>query len=378
MPVSKRENGRWRFRVWVTLPSGVRKRLTGTPQINTKKAAEHAERQAVRDALDPEQAERRRRAAAAMIEKEVAPTLESYSVAYIENTKARLKPSTARAQKHICDKHIVPLLGHLRVDEIRQSHVDEFSSYLLAGDEKKNRPALSRKTVNNVLSVVSTILKYALKNDVIDRLGVKCHIKAQSPEMEIVSQEDLGKLLAAATDLRYKVVILLASEAGLRSGEILALRWQDVADRELRVVQSMDRSGEFTSPKSWAARTVPLSSALSEALKALPETGETVLVKLKKDEPLGYYALHEKMRAIYKAAGVNRPRMPIHSMRHSFCSRLAERGTPIHVIKELAGHQSIETTLRYMHTSRAALQDAVAGAFDSSGPGSQEFPEGDD
>src|SRR5690606_32287462 len=75
---------------------------------------------------------------------------------------------------------------------------------------------------------------------------------------------------------------------------------------------------------------------------------------------LGYDATREAVRAIYGAAGVEIPAKPWHSLRHGFCTALANAGVPIHVIRELAGHESIETPLRYMHTGRAAKRDAIA------------------
>ena len=50
----------------------------------------------------------------------------------------------------------------------------------------------------------------------------------------------------------------------------------------------------------------------------------------------------------------------LHILRHTFCSHLAMQGVPVNAIKELAGHQDIETTMRYMHLSPAAKESAVA------------------
>ncbi|MCW5807216.1 MAG: tyrosine-type recombinase/integrase [Deltaproteobacteria bacterium] len=51
--------------------------------------------------------------------------------------------------------------------------------------------------------------------------------------------------------------------------------------------------------------------------------------------------------------------MPWHSLRHAFCSELARAGVPVHVIQKLAGHKSIETTLRYMHVDRDDKRAAI-------------------
>ena len=50
---------------------------------------------------------------------------------------------------------------------------------------------------------------------------------------------------------------------------------------------------------------------------------------------------------------------PVHILRHTFCSRLAARNVPVLTIKELAGHQSLETTMRYMHLSSAAPREGI-------------------
>ncbi|MBL4635273.1 MAG: tyrosine-type recombinase/integrase, partial [Kofleriaceae bacterium] len=82
--------------------------------------------------------------------------------------------------------------------------------------------------------------------------------------------------------------------------------------------------------------------------------------------PLSYWAVRDGIHAIYDRAGV-KPGLIWHGLRHAYCSRLAAEGVPINVIKELAGHKSIETTLRYMHTSLNAKRDAIRMAFGSSG-----------
>ena len=89
----------------------------------------------------------------------------------------------------------------------------------------------------------------------------------------------------------------------------------------------------------------------------------TILTKLGSDKPLSYWAVRDKLVDIYKVAGITRPRMPWHCLRHSFCTRLASSGASIHIIKEMAGHKSIETTLRYMHTTEDEKRAAIDRVF---------------
>ena len=241
-----------------------------------------------------------------------------------------------------------------RLDALRQEDIDLLVARLL-------RKGLGRKTVNNVLAVLSSLVRYAVRNKVIAPVDLAFTIKLQEGELVAVASADVDRLVAAAGDSRYRVAILFAADAGLRVGEIRALRWSDVNEiaRELSISQSYDRTGELTETKGWERRSVPISDRLWSALRVLKRVGSLVVSRLD-GGPLGYDVVREVVRAIYTSAGVTIPPMPWHSLRHSFGTGLANAGVPVHVIRVLMGHKSIETTLRYMHTDRDAKREAIA------------------
>jgi site-specific recombinase XerD len=80
-------------------------------------------------------------------------------------------------------------------------------------------------------------------------------------------------------------------------------------------------------------------------------------------ERITYWAMRDGIHRLYKLAKIEAPPLPWHCLRHTFCTRLAEAGVALHVIRELAGHRSIETTLRYTHTNAEWKRDAVRTAF---------------
>src|SRR5690606_5657445 len=114
---------------------------------------------------------------------------------------------------------------------------------------------LSRKTVNNVTAVLSSLLRYAVKNKVIAPIDLSFTIKTQEPEVVAVSAADVCKLVDAA-DAKYRAAILLAADAGLRVGEIRALLWSDVNElaREITVSRSLDRTNALSETKGWKRR----------------------------------------------------------------------------------------------------------------------------
>jgi site-specific recombinase XerD len=83
----------------------------------------------------------------------------------------------------------------------------------------------------------------------------------------------------------------------------------------------------------------------------------------RRTSPLTYWATWEALVLLYDRAKVERPAKPWHSLRHTFGTELARSGTPIHVIKKLMGHRSIETTLRYMHHDENDQRTALGNTF---------------
>ena len=92
------------------------------------------------------------------------------------------------------------------------------------------RSTVSNKTINNRLSVLSTLLRYAFDLGIAPEPKLRFHIKATSADVPAVPMDDVRKLVAEAT-LFYQAAILLAAEAGLRVGEIRGLQWSDVRGR---------------------------------------------------------------------------------------------------------------------------------------------------
>ena len=129
---------------------------------------------------------------------------------------------------------------------------------------------------------------------------------------------DVDRLLGTCKDDRYRAAILLAAEAGLRSGEIRGLQWTGVKDGQLTVRRALDaRTNEPLSPKHGKVRTVPLSRRVAEVLASLPRLGLWVVSRLD-GGALGYWAMHEALVAIYDRAKVARPPNAMHCLRHTF------------------------------------------------------------
>jgi len=148
-------------------------------------------------------------------------------------------------------------------------------------------------------------------------------------------------------------------DAGLRSGEIIALEWIDVdLMRGVLKVQRSDYKGHVTLPKSGKPRIVPMTARLVGALKAHRHLrGDRVLCH-EDGKSVTRWWVKAALEVAERRAGLRRGGR-IHILRHTFCSRLAARNVPAISIQHLAGHAGLESTQRYLHLGAAAPWEAI-------------------
>jgi integrase len=286
-------------------------------------------------------------------DKEV-PTLEQFACRFIEgHARAnRQKPSGIAAKETILKVHLIPHLGSMKLTAITTEHVQRLKSEL-----KERAP----KTVNNVLTVLNTLLKKAVEWQVIERMP--CTIRllpAPRPAATFHDFDEYERLLkaAAAIDAEARLIVLLGGEAGLRCGEMIALEWADVdLSKGLLCVQRSDWNGQVTVPKGGRLRYVPMSSRTAAALRAHPRRDDARVLCQDDGSPLTRQMVQYRVQRAARRANLDRD--GVHVLRHTFCSHLAMRGAPAKAIQELAGHRDLSMTQRYMHLSPAALDAAI-------------------
>ena len=191
------------------------------------------------------------------------PTLQEFAPRFVDgHARAnRQKPSGIASKTMILRLYLIPAFGRRHLDAIKSEDVQRLKAQL----EIK-----SPKTVNNILAVLSILLKKAVEWDVIERMP--CRIKLLPIEKGAAAFHDFEEYerlvdVARAIDQRTYLIVLLGGEAGLRCGEMIALEWGDVdlAKRQLCVRRS-DWNGQVGTPKGGRQRYVPLTRRLTAAL----------------------------------------------------------------------------------------------------------------
>lgn len=278
-------------------------------------------------------------------------TVSRFAPAFLASGAPYWKPSYRAYLTIALRAHILPALGEV---DLRQVGVDDVAHLIssMSGQQPKS--------VNNVLSVLRSMLKAAEERGLVDSVPRIKPLRATAPKMSCYSGGEFDALVRAARDVgaRPLATVYLGGHAGLRRGEMLALRWEDVDFSRGALVVARSRWGHHeTTPKNGKSRSVPLSGALRKALLRVRGVSEYVLGGCL-GSPCTAKTLYRWVYAIERATGLT-GRGQLHVLRHTFCSHLAANGVPVGVIKELAGHGSIGVTERYMHFGDEQKQMAV-------------------
>jgi len=286
--------------------------------------------------------------------KEVRPpvTLKEFAHRFIEgHVKAnQFKASGIDSKKCVLRVHLLPALGDKLLASITTEDVQQFKATL---------SARSPKTVNNILTVLNVLMRIAVEWDVIER--VPCVIKmlkAPKSQAAFYDFDQFERLVERARmDQQAHLVVLLGGEAGLRCGEMIGLEWLDIdLDKRQLCVARSEWRGHVGVPKGGRIRYVPLTKRLVLALNGARHLRGPRVLCDSEGKPVTQKMVQVMMRRIASRANV---KAGVHILRHTFCSHLAMRGAPARAIQELAGHQDLGTTQRYMHLSPAALEAAI-------------------
>jgi integrase len=282
------------------------------------------------------------------------PTLAEAGRRYLAHKQSLgLKPGTLSDYESALRVHLVPFFGSLGLAEVTVPLVEEFIY-------EKQREGKAPKSILNYLGLLHAIFGHGVKREWCARNPVALVDKPRVPrnvDIRFLSLEELEAILRATPTTPLgrtdRLIFLTAAMTGLRRGEVVALRWQDVDWKAalIRVRRSFTR-GEFGTPKSRrSSRAVPLAPRLLSELRShwerTPYRGASELVF---PHPASGHVLDpSKLRKRFKASAGRAGVRPVrfHDLRHTFGTQMAAAGAPLRAIQEWLGHSDFRTTLIY-------------------------------
>lgn len=329
-------------------PDGRVERVRETSPATSKRDAEAHERQIVNALIDGAY---RREADAP----KAVPTVKEFAEEFLTEARANNKPSSVAKKEVALREHIIPAFGATRLDAVGPREVEQFKVRLLAGKGRKG--SCAPKTAHSYVGVLGRMLRLAAEWGLIPAApGVK-NVRVPTTPVEFFSFDEARRLVEAAAP-EWRTMVVVALKTGLRIGELLALRWEDVDLKAGRiVVRRTIWKGHEGPPKSGRDREVPLGDEVLAVLKAHRHLkGKTVFCNAD-GSMLTAAQCRPPIEAAGRKAGLTKKGW--HVLRHTFASHLAMRGASAKEVQELLGHGSLQMTMRYMHLSPKARRDAV-------------------
>jgi len=244
-------------------------------------------------------------------------------------------------------------IGELWLKVFQDTSLDDISPRAIEEWKIERSDEVAKKTVNNELAFLRRVFNVAIRDGWTGQnplTKVKFWKINNARERQLEADEE-ARLRKELTPVDWIVVELLV-HLGLRRGELFGLGRHDV-DLRRSVVRMPD-------PKGGEARFVQINSRAKELFKQQLASHDSMWVFPSKNglTPVrGDNWYHRAWRpALDRARIVN---LRIHDLRHTFCSRLVQRGVNLRTVQKLAGHKSFATTERYAHLSPTHLRDAV-------------------
>lgn len=293
--------------------------------------------------------------------------------------KYELKPSSYDRLEQIVHNNIIPYIGYLQVSAITSQDIQQYINQLT--------DKYSYSTIKKAYNAINAVMKLAIERDYIRKnpcSSVRLPKQMQRPksdiefftdeEVELITQAAIRKYKTGRYIYKHGYAIILLLNTGLRVGELLALKWSNVdfENKQLYISETrgqvierqadekkyvmVDRSTKTQS----SCRYVPINEKSEKALmyfKSLGYNNPYVLANSDQNV-ISYRNLFRILSNILEDNNINHG--SLHTLRHTFATRLFKNNVDIKVISELLGHSDISITYNiYTHVIQEQKKKAV-------------------
>jgi integrase len=276
----------------------------------------------------------------------------------IRNRKmAEYKPSVVRSYTIALRKHVLPRLGNVRLSELTRNDLQDLADDLLS---KGNSPSMVRNTIMPLRAIYSRAIH---RGEVAINPTTGLQLPIHEGKRDRIATPEEAERLLSVLPVGERVVWATAFYAGLRRGELIALRWSDVAlaKSEIRVERGWDEvAGPISAKSKKGKRTVPIPAALSDYLRehrASTWTDGFVFGEAP-EEHLQAGSLSGRAKRLWTKKGMSP--ITLHECRHTYASLMIAAGVNFKALSEFMGHSDIAITLdRYGHLLPGAGNEAA-------------------
>lgn len=284
---------------------------------------------------------------------EKVKTVGEWAVQWLEiYKKDKIAYKSYKNYEMYINKHIIPALGGLKLEQVRPAHLEKF--YL----SKMDLSGAARRDMHTVLrGVFETAIDNKLCSD---NPALKADPKKSArTEVKVFPPADIKKILECAPTHEYGYYIEILLYSGLRRGELLALQWGDINIKEglitvQRAIATSEEGTQEKGTKTDRVRYIGITASMENVLSRIPKKGIYVLC----DDNGGRLTSSHFRKAYEKFfldlnAGLQEDEqvayLSPHKCRHTFATYTLKGGANLRGVQELLGHSTVQTTEIYTH-----------------------------
>jgi integrase len=300
-------------------------------------------------------------------------TVEQFLGKWLEFKRSSLRPRSYERIEGICRLHIIPAFGKVTLHYVAPQQIQELLT-------TKLKEGLSPQSVKHIRQVLNSALKRALKWQMVGRnsAALTDAPRIEREPVQPLTVAEARRLLQYAAADRLEAVYSVALAIGLRRGETLGIKWEDI-DLDagiIRISRSLQRTEhklQLLPPKTrQSARAIRLPDVAIKALRKhrarqledrlaagnhWTDIGLCFTTRI--GTPLEPRNVSRSFKALLKRADI--PESRFHDLRHTAASLLLAQGVHPRVVMEILGHSRISLTMdTYSHVMPAALSDAAS------------------
>jgi integrase len=267
--------------------------------------------------------------------------------------KLTLRQTTWDSYELMARQHIIPAVGDIKLSKLTTGNLQRlYNDKLKAGRADDKEGGLSVRTVRYIHQVLHGMLDQALKEGMIGRnVSEAVELpKEERRKIQVMDTAGVGKFLSIARSSRFYMAFLLTLGTGMRRGEVLGLKWEniDFKTNTIRIEQQVISTKDGVKLVPWtktktSKRIIDVPEQIMRQLQAIPvrQIGGLVFT----NEIGGMMNPNNFVRDyknLLKKAGLNT--YSFHSLRHTFATLQIENGTSINAVQETLGHAKASTT----------------------------------
>lgn len=303
--------------------------------------------------------------------------LESWLEEHVKRTR---RLTTWENYETITRVHIKPCIGQIQISKLQARDLQTMYNQKLDNGRVDQKGGLSGKTVGLIHLVCSMALEQAVKEGIISRNVADLVTKPKKVKKEIhpMSEEQIREFLIMCKDDRMFTAFYLLLSTGIRRGELLGLKWEDIDFENGRMciqrslAKTNTQRAQFHEPKTTRSkRMIPLTTDVVKELKKHKERqaeekeklgaaySENCMVFCREDGiPIYPDVLDNRFHKILARAGL--PHFRVHDLRHTFATMMLKQDVHAKIVQEILGHSTISVTLdTYSHVLPGMKEESM-------------------